>query len=424
MTLSSERDHATTHSSAMPAEMLEELLRYGAQLLRAGDTAFRVRQLMGVVARSMGFDAVSVQLGLGNISASGRRGSERATAVCEVGAPGVNTRRISALADLARTIPPGITPHEFATKLAAIEGAAPRYSIAQTGAAVGVACGAFAWLNGGTGLEVAAAAVGGGIGQGLRSLLLRKRLNQYVITTLCALVASSVYCLILAVVRHAGFSVVRYSAGLVSSVLFLVPGFPLVASLLDLLQHETTVAVARLTYATMLLLMAALGLSVVIAGSGFALEASPPLALAGPLLFALRGLASFAGAGGFAILYNSSSRTVVQVGLLAVVGNSIRLALHDAGLALPPATFVGALAVGLLASLANRWLNEPRITLTVPGVIMMVPGLYAIETLVLCNHGEILAALQAAVLVVFVVGAMAMGLAVARFLSQPEWLRE
>ena len=124
------------------------------------------------------------------------------------------------------------------------------------------------------------------------------------------------------------------------------------------------------------------------------------------------------------MLYNSSARTVLYVGMLAIVGNTLRLALHDVGLALPPATFVGALVVGLLASLARHWLNEPRIALTVPGVIMMVPGLYAFETLVQCDQGEILAALQSAILVVFVVGAMAMGLAVARFISQPEWLRE
>jgi uncharacterized membrane protein YjjP (DUF1212 family) len=423
MTLSPERDSAAPSGAALLAETLEEVLRFGAQLLRAGGTAFRVRQLMGVVARGMGVDALSIQLGLGSITASGQRGSERATLMCEVGAPGVNTRRIGALEELARTTPPGMTPHELATKLAAIEGAPPRYPIAQTGAAVGAACGAFAVLNGGTGLEVAAAAVGGGIGQGLRSLLLRQRLNQYLVTTLCALVAASGYCLSAAMVRHTGFGATHDTAGLISSVLFLVPGFPLVASLLDLLQHETAVALARLTYATMLLLTAAVGLSVVIVGVGVSVEAEPPLALAEPLLV-LRAGASFAGACGFAMLYNSSSRTVLHVGLLALVGNTLRLTLHDAGLALPPATFIGALVVGLLASLARRWLNEPRIALTVPGVIMMVPGLYAIEMLVQCNQGEILAALRSAVLVVFVVGAMAMGLAVARFLSQPEWLRE
>lgn len=55
---------------------------------------------------------------------------------------------------------------------------------------------------------------------------------------------------------------------------------------------------------------------------------------------------------------------------------------------------------------------------------MMVPGVYAFQTLVLFNHGEILSALRAAVLVSFVVGAMAMGLATARFVSEPQWLRE
>jgi uncharacterized membrane protein YjjB (DUF3815 family) len=151
-------------------------------------------------------------------------------------------------------------------------------------------------------------------------------------------------------VRLAGFGVAHHTVGLISSVLFLVPGFPLVTSLLDMLQHETVVALARLTYATMLLLTAALGLSVVIAVAGFSVEASQPLALAESLLLVLRALASFAGACGFAMLYNSSSRTVLRVGMLAIVGNTIRLALHDAGLALPPATFVGAFVVGLMAT--------------------------------------------------------------------------
>jgi len=210
---------------------------------------------------------------------------------------------------------------------------------------------------------------------------------------------------------------------LISSVLLLVPRFPLVTCLFDLLQHKTAVAMARLAYATMLLL-AALGLSVVIAVVGVSVDTAPPPALAAPRLLMLRALATFVGAGGFAILYNSSGRTVLHVGLLALIGNTLRLALRGVGLDLPLATFVGALVVGLLASLACRWLTAPRITLTVPGVIMMVPGLYAFEALTLFNQGEVLAALRSLVLVVFVVGAMAMGLVVARLISRPEWLRE
>src|SRR5262245_63386770 len=60
--LSPERDPAAPSCSAPLAETLEAVLRFGAQLLRAGDTAFRVRQLMGMVARGMRVETVSVQL--------------------------------------------------------------------------------------------------------------------------------------------------------------------------------------------------------------------------------------------------------------------------------------------------------------------------------------------------------------------------
>ncbi len=424
MTSPPESSNKTTPSSPMLIETLEELLRFGALMLRFGSTAFRVRQSMAAIGRGTGLEALSLQMGFGGIAASARRGSVAATLMREVGAPGVNTERITTLEGLAHTIPPGTTSRELAKKLAAIESAPPRYSIAQTAAAIGAACGAFAFLNGGVGPEVAACAVGGGVGQGLRSLLLRRRFNQYAVTALCALVASTMYCLVSAVADHAGFGAVRNSIGLISSVLFLVPGFPLVTALLDLLQHETAIALSRLAYATTLLLAGALGLSVVIAVVGFSVEKPPPLALAEPLMIGLRALASFAGACGFAILYNGAWRNVLHVGVIAILGNEIRLMLHDIGLALPPATFLGALAVGLTASLVGRWFNETRVALTVPGVIMMVPGLYAFEALVYFNQGEILAGLRAATLVGFVVGAMATGLAVARFISQPEWLRE
>ncbi|HEY7972401.1 MAG TPA: threonine/serine exporter family protein, partial [Xanthobacteraceae bacterium] len=141
-------------------------------------------------------------------------------------------------------------------------------------------------------------------------------------------------------------------------------------------------------------------------------------------LLGLRALASFAGGCGFAILYNSTHRTVLTVGCLALVGNELRLALHDAGMQLALATFLGALTVGLLASAARPWLREPRIALTVPGIIIMVPGTYAFQTVVLLDEGNVLAALRAASLGAFVVGAMALGLAAARLVSQRGWIVE
>lgn len=103
---------------------------------------------------------------------------------------------------------------------------------------------------------------------------------------------------------------------------------------------------------------------------------------------------------------------------MALGANELRLGLHDAGVRLAPATFLGSLAVGLLASRMIRTLKEPRIAITVPGIIVMIPGVYAYQMIVLFNQGRTLDALQAAASFGFVVGAMAMGLAVARFLSQ------
>jgi uncharacterized membrane protein YjjB (DUF3815 family) len=68
--------------------------------------------------------------------------------------------------------------------------------------------------------------------------------------------------------------------------------------------------------------------------------------------------------------------------------------------------------------LVHRRLNEPRVAITVASIIIMVPGLYAFQMVVLFNQGHMLDALQAAASCAFIIGAMAIGLAAARILSQ------
>jgi uncharacterized membrane protein YjjB (DUF3815 family) len=52
---------------------------------------------------------------------------------------------------------------------------------------------------------------------------------------------------------------------------------------------------------------------------------------------------------------------------------------------LAPPTFLGALEVELVASRTRSYLNEPRITITVPGIIIMVPGLDTFHMIILFN---------------------------------------
>jgi hypothetical protein len=96
--------------------------------------------------------------------------------------------------------------------------------------------------------------------------------------------------------------------------------------------------------------------------------------------------------------------------------NELRLVLHDNGMMLAPAAFLGALVIGVVACVLDQRFNIPRITMIVPPIIIMVPGLYAFEMIALLNRGEVLAALQAGAACGFVIGALAMGLATAGFL--------
>jgi len=333
----------------------------------------------------------------------------------EVGAPGINASRIADLEQLAKTLRSGSSPGEIAVKLEEIESTKPLYSRVQIAAAVGLASGSFAFLNGAAAPEMIATAIGGGIGQWFRAWLSSRRLNQFGAAALSAATASGIYVLAAALARHAGFGFAHYPAGFIASVLFLIPGFPLIAGLFDLLQHQTVAAVSRLAYGVMILLAVALGLSIVIALGGVDITRQPPPELAYPLKLLLRAVASLVAACAFAMLFNTSPRTVLAAGLLALLANGLRLVLIDMGIMLAPAAFLAALLIGLVALVVDERFNVPRLAMTVAPIVIMIPGIYVFETIVLFNRGHMLEALQASAVCSFVIGALAMGLATARF---------
>jgi uncharacterized membrane protein YjjP (DUF1212 family) len=401
-------------------ECVTALLRYAEQLLKAGSTAFEARHTLHKLAAKMGVDTLSIELGFRSIAATARRGGETVTLVRGTGLPGVNSINLNALQALARDAPQGLLAHDLGAAVQAAEATPHAYPRMATCVAVGLGCGAFAFLNGSGLAEMLAVALGGGTGQFLRTVLVRKHLNPYGIFAICGLAAAAAYVLLYALLDLVQpHPELRFATGIVSTVLFLVPGFPMITAALDFLQFETQIAMSRLVHVLILLLMAALGMSVVIVLADVPIAIAPPPQMDLALLVGARILASFVGAFGFAILFNGSLRNALCVGVLAILGNGIRLALRDFGLSLPLCTFIGALVIGLCASLMRRRVDESRISLTVAAAVMMVPGVYTFQTLVYLNHGDILAGLKSGVLAGFVVGAMALGLALARFMGEP-----
>ncbi|MGB8757157.1 MAG: threonine/serine exporter family protein, partial [Pseudolabrys sp.] len=279
---------------------------------------------------------------------------ERVTTMREIGPPGINAWRIAELEQLASTVGPRPAPRDVAARLAIIESTASRYSSVTIAAAVGAASAGFAFLNGAATREMIAAAMGGAIGQWSRLWMSHRQLNQYGAAALSAIAASGIYVLVAALARYAGLGFAHYPAGFIASVLFLIPGFPLIAGLFDLLQYQTIAAVSRLAYGVMILLVVAFGLSIVVELARIDLSRQPPLELIYPLKLLLRAVASFAAGGAFAMLFNSPPRTILAAGALALGANSLRLVLNDMGMMIAPASFFAALAIGLVAVLVDQ----------------------------------------------------------------------
>ncbi|MGO1295118.1 MAG: threonine/serine exporter family protein, partial [Cellulosimicrobium funkei] len=282
----------------------------------------------------------------------------------------------------------------------------------------------FAFLNHGGLVESGAVLVAAALGQGVRRAMLHRGINQFGVTMLAAAVASIAYLgLVLGLSALAGVEG-GHEAGYVSAVLFLVPGFALVTGALDLAKLDFSAGVARVTYALMILASAALAVWGVSAAAGLAPDPVPAPVLAEPLLFGLRAVASFLGVLGFALMFNSPWAMALGAASIGMVANVGRLLLVDAEVVPQAAAAAAALLVGLLAATVAPALRVPRITVSVPAVVIMVPGVTAYRAVYEFNTGATAQALAYAVEAGLVIVALAIGLAVARMLTDREWTFE
>ena len=109
-----ERDRDADRSELCDAA--EGLLWLGASMLRAGNTAFRTRECMDLLAKKLSFDEISVALTFDTVIASVRRAGERVTMAREIGLPGVNAWRIGELEQLAQKAEMGANAQKTAAE--------------------------------------------------------------------------------------------------------------------------------------------------------------------------------------------------------------------------------------------------------------------------------------------------------------------
>ncbi len=419
-------DYEHVHEDALEPRHLirrsDVILRAGILMLQAGTGSRRVAETMRALARSLDVDKMQAQVSFTEIVLTiSRRGIFR-TQVAEVGHPAVNADRIAELQRFAKNLPPHTTVAEVDKGLDAVVSRGHLYPAWAPPVAAGLACSSFAFLNNGGWMEILGVAVAASCGQYVRGRLARLQLNQLGVVLAASIIAGLIF-LGLSQALTTAFDLVgtNRAVGFISSVLFLVPGFPLITATLDLARLDLAAGISRIAYAGLITLAAAIGMWGVASLVGLETVQAPGLGLPAALLLMLRMLATFGGVFGFAIVFNSPMRIAVVAGLIATVANTARLYLLDANVAPLMAAAIATFAVGLIASWVSHVWHLPRIIMSVPAVVIMIPGAAAYRGLVRFNEGNTLAALDEGIIAVLTVLGMAVGLASARMVTDPQW---
>ena len=159
--------------------------------------------------------------------------------------------------------------------------------------------------------------------------------------------------------------------------LFIIPGFPFITSGIDFAKLDMRSGIERLMYALLIITVATMTAWLL----AISIDLHPVPFL--PMDFAVwqwilfRLIASFCGVFGFSIMFNSPVQLAALAGLIGAVANTLRLELIDL-VSMPPAAaaFCGAFLAGVLACTLKDITEYPRISITVPSIVIMVPGLY------------------------------------------------
>lgn len=398
--------------------------RVGIVMLSCGTGAWRVREAMDTVARSLGLTCAA-DVGLISLEFTCFERGHHYSQTLSLPASGVNTDKLMVMERFVNRFTRdclALTPHQIHDRLDEIQRKPGNFNAVQVGLASALACAAFVFLLGGGPIEMLCCFLGAGVGNYVRRKMGERHITVAASTAVSVALACLAYLLLFKVLVATFHIASAHEAGYIGAMLFVIPGFPFITSGLDIFKQDMRSGLERGTFAIMVITVATVtgwfvALLVHLQPANFL-----PLGLSTAALLACRLVASFCGVFGFSIMFNSPVKMAAIAGLIGAVANTLRLSLGDmVGTPAAAAAFVGALVAGLFASLANRKAGYPRISLTVPAIVIMVPGLYMYRGMynLGLNHFDVGASwLVRAVLMVI---ALPLGLATARILTDKSW---
>lgn len=353
--------------------------RVGMMMLSCGTGAWRVRNSMNQLSELMDMTC-TVDVGFMSINYTCFDGESSFSQCLCLTNTGVNISQLNRLEKFVKNFSKQEIKQsceEIHSALDAIENIHGLYSSTVLTLSAALACGAFTFLLGGGIVEVLCAFVGAGIGNYIRCKLSKSHYTLF----LCIISSVSAACLtyagLLKLLEILSSVQSQNEAGYICAMLFIIPGFPFITSGIDLAKLDMRSGIERMTYSLIITTVATMTAWIL----AMLLDLTPlpfqPLKFALWQWILLRLIASFCGVFGFSIMFNSPVQIAVAAGIVGAVTNTLRLELVDLWL-LPPAVaaFIGAFLSGILASGLKKVAGYPRISLTVPSIVIMVPGLY------------------------------------------------
>ena len=353
--------------------------RVGIMLLSCGTGAWRVRSSMNTLAEVMGITCTA-DIGLMSIEYTCFDGEDGYTQALCLTNTGVNTSKLNRLEKFIRNFEKEgkhISGEQLHQLLDGIEKIHGLYSPVALGMAAALACGGFTFLLGGGPIEMLCAFIGAGVGNYVRCKLTKHHFTLF----LCIVSSVSLACF-----TYAGFLKlaeilwgisVQHEAGYICAMLFIIPGFPFITSGIDLAKLDMRSGMERFAYAILVILVATMAAWIMALILHLQPVDFPKICLTSEEQVIFRLLASFCGVFGFSIMFNSPPGLAAVAAGIGAVANTLRLEFVDLT-GMPPAVaaFIGALTAGILASLIKNRAGYPRISVTVPSIVIMVPGLY------------------------------------------------
>ncbi|NMV48110.1 threonine/serine exporter family protein [Lactobacillus reuteri] len=398
--------------------------RIGLMMLSYGTGAWRVRDSMNTVARTLKMTC-SVDIGLVSLEYTCMDAHHSYTQAISLPSTSINTTKLSQMERFIKEFDQNgseMTIGEIHSRLEEIAHSKGNYAPYQVGLAAALACSAFVFLLGGGPVEMFCSFIGAGLGNYVRRKMIDHHITLFAGVAVAVAVACLSYLLALSLMQLTFNVSSRHEAGYIGAMLFIIPGFPFITSGLDISKLDMRSGLERMTYAIAIITVATLVGWIVALMVNLRPENFQALPLSALMLFLLRLQASFCGVFGFSIMFNSTPKMAAIAGCIGAIANTLRLELTDlTGIPAGAAAFLGALVAGLLASIVKRKIQYPQISITVPSIVIMVPGLYMYRAMYNIGLTSIsvgtLWMTKALMIVVF----LPMGLIVARILTDSKW---